>query len=82
MFWDLEPPGAQTSIRSLATISSCVILLGACSTGWFGPDEEELAFVDHIEAGMIEQDVFIEKVPGSGLVFRVDEADAAREDDR
>lgn len=59
-------------------ISSCVILLGACSTNWFEDEFEELAFVDHIAAGMIEQDVFVEKVPGSGSVFRVDEAEAAR----
>ena len=31
----------------------------------------ELIFVDHLKAGLIEQDVFIEKVPGSGLVYRV-----------
>ena len=66
------------NFRSLATISSCVILLGACSTNWFEDEFEEVAFVDHIAAGMIEQDVFVEKVPGSGSVFRVDEAEAAR----
>lgn len=31
----------------------------------------ELTFVDHIKAGLIEQDVFVEKVPGSGKVYRV-----------
>jgi hypothetical protein len=31
----------------------------------------DLAFVTHLDMGLIEQDVFIEKVPGSGEVFRV-----------
>ena len=31
----------------------------------------ELTFVDHLKAGMIEQDVFVEKFPGSGMVYRV-----------
>ena len=30
-----------------------------------------LQFVDHLKAGMIEQDVFVEKQKGSGKVFRV-----------
>lgn len=30
-----------------------------------------LGFVDHLKAGMIEQDVFVEKEPGSGMVSRV-----------
>ena len=30
-----------------------------------------LQFVDHLKAGMIEQDVFVEKQMGSGKVFRV-----------
>lgn len=36
------------------------------------PDQTiELTFVDHLQAGLIEQDVFVEKVAGSGLVFRL-----------
>ena len=31
----------------------------------------ELTFVDHFTAGLIEQDIFVEKEPGSGLVFRL-----------
>ena len=30
-----------------------------------------LTFVDHLQAGLIEQDVYVERVPGSGEVFRV-----------
>ena len=31
----------------------------------------EITFVDHLKAGMIEQDVFVEKEEGSGEVYRV-----------
>ena len=31
----------------------------------------ELTFFDHLKAGLIEQDVFVEKIPGTGLVYRV-----------
>lgn len=33
--------------------------------------QTEIVFVDHLTAGLIEQDVFVEHVPGSGEVFRV-----------
>ena len=35
----------------------------------------ELAFITHLDAGMPEQDVFIERRPGSGEVFRVTTGD-------
>ncbi len=35
------------------------------------PAEIELVFVDHLKAGLIEQDVFVEKKEGSGNVYRV-----------
>ena len=35
----------------------------------------EIAFVTHLDANMPEQDVFIERVPGSGEVFRVTKGD-------
>lgn len=41
-----------------------------------------LTFVDHLEAGMIEQDVFVEKAPGSGQVFRVTKKEMAAYLDR
>lgn len=31
----------------------------------------KLTYVDHLKAGMIEQDVFVEKAKGSGFVYRV-----------
>ena len=31
----------------------------------------KLTFVDHLKAGMIEQDIFVEKVKGSGQVYRI-----------
>ena len=31
----------------------------------------QLTFVDHLTAGLIEQDVFVEKTPGSGKVYRI-----------
>jgi hypothetical protein len=35
----------------------------------------ELTFIDHLTAGLIEQDVFVEKIPNSGLVYRVQPED-------
>lgn len=35
------------------------------------PIKIELTFVDHLKAGLIEQDVFVEKRKGSNLVYRV-----------
>lgn len=34
-------------------------------------DTIRLLFVDHLKAGFIEQDVFVEKIPGSGQVYRI-----------
>jgi hypothetical protein len=33
--------------------------------------ETKIVFVDHLTAGLIEQDVFVEKEKGSGLVYRI-----------
>ena len=30
----------------------------------------QMTFIDHLKGGMLEQDVFVEKEPGSGLVYR------------
>lgn len=35
----------------------------------------DLAFVTHLDLGLLEQDVFIEREPGSGQVFRVTNGD-------
>ncbi len=63
-------------IWSVVVISACLALLGACSR--IGVEVTELTLVGHIEAGMIEQDVFVEKTRGSGEVFRVGKAEAKR----
>ncbi len=63
-------------IRSVVAIAASFALLGAC--GRFGVEVTEVTFVDHIEAGMIEQDVFVEKTRGSGQVFRVGKDEAVR----
>ncbi len=69
----------MNKIRSVVAIAACLALLGACAR--FVVDETEVTFIDHIEAGMIEQDVFVEKVPGSGEVFRVGKEEAIRHGD-
>jgi hypothetical protein len=66
-------------IWSVVVISAFLAMLGAC--GRIGVEETELTLVDHIEAGMIEQDVFVEKTRGSSQVFRVGKADAGRHAD-
>ena len=38
----------------------------------------DIGFVNHVAAGMVEQDAYIEKVPGSGEVFRVTAEEAAK----
>ncbi len=54
--------------RPLSPLAAAVALLalGACAS-----KSVELGFVDHVEAGMIEQDVYVEKAAGTGEVFRI-----------
>ncbi|MDN5216597.1 hypothetical protein QQ020_31295 [Fulvivirgaceae bacterium BMA12] len=57
-------------------ISTSAVLAIAISISAFiniDPTKEpiQLTFVDHLKAGLIEQDVYVEKTPGSGKVFRV-----------
>jgi hypothetical protein len=63
-------------IRLVAAMAACLVGLGGCFG--FGKDVTEAEFIDHIKAGMIEQDVFVEKVPGSNEVFRVGKSEAGR----
>ncbi len=42
------------------------LALGACA------QTVELEFVDHVKAGMIEQDVYVEKSSGEGQVYRIE----------
>ena len=52
----------------LSPLAAAVALfaLAACA-----PKSVKLGFVDHIKAGMIEQNVYVEKAAGSGEVFRI-----------
>ncbi len=63
-------------IRLVAAMAACLVGLGGCFG--FGKDVTEAEFIDHIKAGMIEQDVFVEKVAGSNQVFRVGKTEAER----
>jgi hypothetical protein len=38
----------------------------------------DIGFVSHVTAGMVEQDAYVEKVPGSGEVFRVTAEEAEK----
>ncbi|NKB48629.1 MAG: hypothetical protein GKS02_04595 [Alphaproteobacteria bacterium] len=38
----------------------------------------DITFVNHVAAGMVEQDAFVEKVPGSGKVYRVTATEAKK----
>ncbi len=53
------------------TFLALIILVFSAFTSEPTDKTIELTFVDHLKAGMIEQDVFVEKEPGSGLVYRV-----------
>jgi hypothetical protein len=64
------------------TTTKLKMLLGLALAGglmatpaWGGEKTIELAFITHLDAGMPEQDVFIEREPGSGEVFRVTAGD-------
>jgi len=58
-------PSNWTSLLAIA------LFLGSAFTITPVHQPVELSFVDHLKAGLIEQDVFVEKVPGSGLVYRI-----------
>ncbi len=57
-----------------ATTFAAATSIAAASAG----EPIEITFVDHVTAGMIEQDVYVERDPGSGQVWRInaDEAEA------
>ncbi len=52
----------------LSPLAAAVALLALAACA---PKPVELGFVDHVKAGMIEQDVYVEKAAGSGQVFRI-----------
>jgi hypothetical protein len=64
--------------RSFAILASGALILSAGAAAAGGMSKLEITFVDHIKAEMVEQDVFVEKTPGSGEVFRVTVDDNAK----
>lgn len=67
---------------NLRLISTALVLaLGAISAGTLAQQRgvsAPLQFVNHLQAGLPEQDVFVEKSTGSGQVFRVSDAEKDR----
>ena len=53
------------------TLMAILISMASFVEGNEPKGEIKLTFVDHLQAGLIEQDVYVEKVPGSGKVFRI-----------
>ena len=68
--------------RTLGMLLAAIILLPAITLVGFvdgklpgDPVKLELAFLTHLDMDLAEQDVYIERVPGSGEVFRVTKGD-------
>lgn len=56
----------------LVKVNAAIFFLFVCTLTLMSQSKPiNLTFVDHLKAGMIEQDVFVEKVKGSGFVYRV-----------
>ena len=65
----MKTHGMHQGILLFSAIAMFLISSGFTNKG---PDQGiEIVFVDHLTAGLIEQDVFVEKVPGSGMVYRI-----------
>lgn len=47
------------------------MILLSCTIGTQLHAQIDIVFVDHLTAGLVEQDLFVEKTPGSGEVYRV-----------
>ncbi|MEM6840996.1 MAG: hypothetical protein AAF632_02115 [Bacteroidota bacterium] len=58
-------------VMTVAFLLASVFVNSSFTSDETVPVKLELTFVDHLTAGLIEQDVFVEKRPGSGEVFRV-----------
>ncbi len=56
----------KLGLLSPLAAAAALLALAACA-----PKPMELGFVDHVKAGLIEQDVYVEKAAGSGEVFRI-----------
>ena len=65
-------------LHRTATVSAAALIAGSALAGETAYDKPvaiDLTFVYHIDADMAEQDVFVERAPGSGEVFRATKAD-------
>jgi len=63
--------------KIMKKIIICIVVVFAFTIGSSFTEKDavnetiELVFVDHLTAGLIEQDVYIERIPGTGKVYRV-----------
>lgn len=55
----------------IALLISCLVVNTGFRNPDPGPSNLKITFVDHLKAGLIEQDVFVEKYAGSGQVYRL-----------
>lgn len=69
----------KTTTNQLALAATVTALVAGAALGadaaYDAPVRLDLTFVYHVDAEMPEQDVFIEREPGSGKVFRVTKGD-------
>ena len=65
----------KKSIAALAITSSPLAIAGLDDVDLFGSQSIDIAFITHLDAGLFEQDVYIEREAGSGEVFRVTSGD-------
>lgn len=71
-----KPGNSYKTVILTYTLTVSLFLLSSFTNDSRQCDDEPekgitLTFVNHIAAGLIEQDVFVEKVPGSGEVYRL-----------
>lgn len=58
--------------NNIVTKMALSILLGGSTLAVAGESKTiEIAFITHLDAGLAEQDVYLEREPGSGKVYRV-----------
>ena len=71
----------KKSVLTLAILATVAVTMASFTKGG-GDDNEtkviEITFVDHLTAGFIEPDVFVEKEAGSGQVYRLNPTEKAK----
>ncbi len=68
------PMFQKTLIAGLATCIGAGTVMAA-ATSYDAPVELDLAFIFHIDEDLAEQDIFVEREPGSGEVYRPTKGD-------